>query len=92
MLTLTVAKDGKIDGTLLDRSGMHAIVNPSVKGSTLTFTVVYHTPGIAGVPFSYTVSLDPDDVKVAIDRPDFTPAAKVAGKLRHHEEPASHTN
>lgn len=91
LLRLTADKTGKVDGTLLDRSGTHPITNPSVKNGVLTFTVVYHTLGVGDVPFTYSVNLDPDNPKVSTDRPDFTPAGRAAGKLRHREDAAKHT-
>lgn len=89
-LQLAVAKDGTITGTLHDSSGDHAIQNPVVKGDSLTFTVFYHSPGRPDVPFDYTVTLDPSNPKVGIDRPDFSPAGKAAGRKLHRDYAASH--
>lgn len=89
-LQIAVAKDGTITGTLHDSSGDHAIQKPVLKGDSLTFTVLYHSPGRPDVPFDYTVTLDPNNPKVGIDRPDFSPAGKAAGRKLHREHAASH--
>ncbi len=90
VLKVDVAKKGEITGTLTDNFGEHPISNPSIANGALTFTVRYHSPGRGDVPFTYTVNLDSNDLRVAVDRPDFSPAGKAAGKMRHTEQVATH--
>lgn len=91
VLKVDVSKQGDVSGTLTDNFGEHPISNATVVDGVLTFTVKYHSPGRGDVPFTYTVNLDSTDLRIAIDRPDVTPAGKQAAKTRHFEAVATHT-
>jgi len=83
-LKLTKGDNGAITGMLSDRAGEHALTNVSLKGGKLEFTILRETPN-GKVPLDYSLKLDAERPKIAIERPDFSPAARKAGKKRKIE-------
>lgn len=90
VLTLTVAKNGKISGTLTDRTGTRAIKDATLGDGVLTFELKVHARGEGELPQTYTVSLDPDNLQVSVDRPDLTPQGKAHGGKHHSDHAAKH--
>jgi hypothetical protein len=84
VLKLTVAGNGAVTGTLLDRAGEHPLTNLTVKDAKVDFTVLRDTPN-GKVPIDYSLKLDGDRPKITIEYPDSAPAAKKAGKKRKRE-------
>jgi hypothetical protein len=89
-LSLTVGKNGKISGKLVDRAGEHEIKDATLGDGVLTFDLKFHTRGEGDLPHTYTVNLDPDNPQISVDRPDFTPLGKSQGGKHHSDHAAKH--
>jgi hypothetical protein len=87
-LKLTRTTGGSITGTLSDRAGEHSLNDVSLKGNDLEFTIIRETPN-GKVPVGYSLKLGSDKPKITIERPDYAPAAKKAGKKRVTEVEAT---
>lgn len=90
MLTLTVGKNGKVTGRLLDQRGEHEVKDATLGDGVVTFALKFHTRGEGDLPHTYTVNLDPDDLQVSVDRPDLTPFGKSHGGKYHSDHTAKH--
>lgn len=90
VLTVSVAKNGKVNGKLVDAAGEHELKNITVADGVAAFTLKKHTRGEGDLPHSYTVSLDPDNPQVSVEQPDFTPSGKARGGKSRGDHAAKH--
>jgi len=80
-LTLAIAKDGTLTGTLADRSGTSAITKASFSNGLLQFSVIHVTPN-AKLETTYTGQLTGNTLSLSSQRPDPAPAAAAQNKKR----------